>query len=233
MIPWGQNREIITKCKDIDSAIFYVLKTIENNWSRSVLVHQIELNLFDRQGKSINNFDLTLPKPNSDLAKELLKNPYSFEFLNIAEEIKEKELQISLLDNITNFLLELGYGFAFIGKEKLLSVDGNDFFVDLVFYHTKLHCFFIVELKVDSFKPEYAGKLNFYLNVFNDMVKSEEDNPTIGLLLCKKANKLVAKYSLKNINNPIGISQYSLVNELPLTIKNELPSIAEINKLLE
>jgi predicted nuclease of restriction endonuclease-like (RecB) superfamily len=231
MIPWGQNREIITKCKDIDSAIFYIFKTIENSWSRNVLVHQIESNLFERQGKSINNFDLTLPKPKSDLAKEMLKNPYSFEFLNIAEEIKEKELQKSLLDNITNFLLELVYSFAFIGKEKLLSIDGNDYYVDLLFYHTKLHCFFIVELKVDNFKPEYAGKLNFYLNVFNDMVKSEQDNPTIGLLLCKKANKLVAEYSLKNINNPIGISQYSLVNELPQTIKNELPSVEEIQIL--
>lgn len=233
LIPWGQHREIITKCKDIDSALFYIFNTIENSWSRSVLVHHIELKLFERQGKSINNFEMTLPKPESDLANELLKNPYSFEFLNLSKEAKEKDLQNALLDNITKFLMELGYGFAFLGKQKLLTIGGDDFFVDLVFYHTKLHCYFIVELKIDDFKPEYSGKLNFYLNAFNGEVKSPEDKPTIGLLLCKKANKLVAEYSLKNIKNPIGISEYNLMEELPEDFRNELPSIEEIERKLE
>jgi predicted nuclease of restriction endonuclease-like (RecB) superfamily len=233
LIPWGHHIQIITKCKDIDSALFYILNTIENNWSRSVLVHQIELKLFERQGKSINNFAITLPKPESDLANELLKSPYSFEFLNLGKEAKEKDLQNALLDNIAKFLMELGYGFAFLGKQKLLTVGGDDFYVDLVFYHTKLHCYFIVELKIDDFKPEYSGKLNFYLNAFNGEVKSPEDKPTIGLLLCRKANKLVAEYSLNNINNPIGISEYRLMEELPEEVRKELPSIEEIERELE
>lgn len=233
LVPWGHHIQIITKCKDIDSALFYIFNTIENSWSRSVLVHQIELKLFERQGKSINNFEMTLPKPESDLANELLKNPYSFEFLNLSNESKEKDLQNALLDNITKFLMELGYGFAFLGKQKLLTVGSDDFYVDLVFYHTKLHCYFIVELKIDDFKPEYSGKLNFYLNAFNGEVKSQEDKPTIGLLLCKKANKLVAEYSLKNIKNPIGISEYNLVDELPDEVRNELPSIEEIERGME
>ena len=231
-IPWGHHREIITKCKDIDSALFYILNTIENSCSRSALVHQIELKLYERQGKSINNFEITLPKPESDLANELLKSPYSFEFLNLSKEAKEKDLQNALLDNITKFLMELGFGFAFLGKQKLLTVGGDDFYVDLVFYHTKLHCYFVVELKIDDFKPEYSGKLNFYLNAFNAEIKSQEDKPTIGLLLCKKANKLVAEYSLKNINNPIGISEYHLMEELPKEVRKELPSIEDIEREL-
>lgn len=233
LVPWGHHIQIISTCQDLDSALFYILNTIENSWSRSVLVHQIESKLFERQGKSINNFEITLPKPESELANELLKNPYSFEFLNLTKEIKENDLQNALLDNITKFLLELGYGFAFVGKQKLLTIGGSDFYVDLVFYHTKLHCYFIVELKIDEFKPEYSGKLNFYLNAFNGEIKSSKDSPTIGLLLCRKANKLIAEYSLKKINNPIGISEYILNDELPEELLKELPSIEEIERELE
>ena len=233
LVPWGHHIQIISTCQDLDSALFYILSTIENSWSRSVLVHQIESKLFERQGKSINNFEITLPKPESALANELLKNPYSFEFLNLSKEAKENDLQNALLDNITKFLLELGYGFAFVGKQKLLTIGGSDFYVDLVFYHTKLHCYFIVELKIDEFKPEYSGKLNFYLNAFNGEIKSPKDSPTIGLLLCRKANKLIAEYSLKKINNPIGISEYILNDELPEELFKELPSIEEIERELE
>jgi len=233
LVPWGHHIQIISTCQDLDSALFYILNTIENSWSRSVLVHQIESKLFERQGKSINNFEITLPKPESELANELLKNPYSFEFLNLTKESKENDLQNALLDNITKFLLELGYGFAFVGKQKLLTIGGSDFYVDLVFYHTKLHCYFIVELKIDEFKPEYSGKLNFYLNAFNGEIKSPKDSPTIGLLLCRKANKLIAEYSLKKINNPIGISEYILNDELPEELFKELPSIEEIERELE
>jgi len=232
-IPWGHHREILTKCKNVEIALFYILKTIENNWSRNILLHQIDLNLYERQEKSINNFEITLPKPESELANELLKNPYSFEFLNLSKEAKENDLQNALLDNITKFLLELGYGFAFVGKQKLITIGGSDFYVDLVFYHTKLHCYFIVELKIDEFKPEYSGKLNFYLNAFNGEIKSPKDSPTIGLLLCRKANKLIAEYSLKKINNPIGISEYILNDELPEELFKELPSIEEIERELE
>ncbi len=228
LVPWGHHIAIITKCENIHCALFYVLKTIENSWSRSVLVHQIESNLYERQGKSINNFELTLPQPDSDLAHEILKSPYFFEFLNISEKMKEKDLQNALLDNMTKFLMELGYGFAFLGKQKLLTVGDDDFYVDLVFYHTRLHCYFIVELKIDDFKPEYSGKLNFYLNTFNDQIKTVEDKSTIGLLLCKKANKMTAEYSLKNIDNPIGISEYYIPDDLPDGFRHLLPSAEAI-----
>ncbi|TAL68759.1 MAG: DUF1016 domain-containing protein [Bacteroidetes bacterium] len=233
LIPWGHHREIITKCKTIDNALFYDIKTIENNWSRSVLIHQIESKLFERQGKAITNFKLTLSHPQSDLANELLKNPYTLDFLRLSGKSKEKDLENSMLDNISKFLMELGYGFAFLGKQKLLTVGGDDFYVDLVFYHTRLHCYFIVELKIDEFKPEYAGKLNFYLNAFNEQEKSPDDNPTIGLLLCKKSNKIVAEYSLMNINNPIGISNYKLTEKLPNDIRKQLPSVKEIENRIE
>lgn len=233
LVPWGHHIQIITKCQDVDSALFYVLNTIDNNWSRSILVHQIESKLFERKGKAITNFKLTLPQPQSDLANELLKNPYTLDFLRLSGKSKEKDLENSMLDNISKFLMELGYGFAFLGKQKLLTVGGDDFYVDLVFFHTKLHCYFIVELKIDEFKPEYAGKLNFYLNAFNEQVKSPGDNPTIGLLLCKKSNKIVAEYSLMNINNPIGISNYKLTEKLPNDIKKQLPSVKEIENRIE
>ncbi|MBI5325330.1 MAG: DUF1016 domain-containing protein [Ignavibacteriae bacterium] len=233
LVPWGHHIQIITKCQDIDPALFYILNTIENNWSRSILIDQIETKLFERQGKAITNFKLTLPQPQSDLANELLKNPYTLDFIRLSGKSKEKDLESSMLDNISKFLMELGYGFAFLGKQKLLIVGGDDFYVDLVFYHTRLHCYFLVELKVDEFKPEYAGKLNFYLNAFNEQVKSPNDNPTIGLMLCKKSNKIVAEYSLMNINNPIGISNYKLTEKLPMDIKKQLPSVKDIEDRIE
>ena len=232
LVPWGHHIQIISNCKEIETALFYIIKTIENSWSRSVLVHQIELKLYERQGKSINNFRISLPKPDSDLAIEILKNPYTFDFLNLKSKVKETELQNALLENIKEFLMELGYGFAFIGKQKLLSVGGDDFYIDLVFYHTKIHCYLIVELKIDDFKPEYSGKLNFYLNTFDSIIKTDVDKPTIGLLLCKKANRLVAEYSLKNIVSPIGISEYLIPEEIPQDVKKFLPTIEEIEHQL-
>ncbi len=233
LIPWGHNREIITKCKNIEEAIFYVIETIQNNWSRSILIHHIESKLYERQGKALNNFELTLPKPQSDLAKETLKNPYNFDFLTLGKEAEEKDLEDALVKHITNFLLELGAGFAYVGRQYHLEVGGEDFYIDLLFYHLKLRCYVVIELKAVPFKPEFAGKLNFYLSAADDLIKTEHDNPTIGILLCKGKNKVVAEYALRDINKPMGISEYKLTEAIPENLKGSLPSIEELERELE
>lgn len=232
-IPWGHHLQIITKCKDIDEALFYIGQTTQHNWSRSVLVHQMESSLYKRKGKALTNFEYTLPKPQSDLANELLKSPYNFDFLQLGEEASERDLETALTDQLIKFLLELGNGFAFIGRQKLLVVDKEDFFLDLLFYHTQLHCYVVVELKIDNFKPEYAGKLNFYLSAVDAQLKTEDDQPSIGLLLCKKAGKLIVEYSLKNISKPIGVSEYQLTESIPARLKGKLPTIKQIEKELK
>ena len=232
-IPWGHHLQIITKCKNIEEALFYISQTTQHNWSRSILVHQLESGLYKRKGKALTNFEYTLPKPQSDLANELLKNPYNFDFLQLDEEASERDLETALTDHLIKFLLELGTGFAFIGRQQLLVVDKEDFFLDLLFYHTKLHCYVVVELKIDNFKPEYAGKLNFYLSAVDAQLKSKEDQPSIGLLLCKKAGKLIVEYSLKNIGKPIGVSEYQLTESVPGKMKGKLPTIKQIEKELK
>jgi predicted nuclease of restriction endonuclease-like (RecB) superfamily len=232
-IPWGHHLQIITKCKDIKEALFYIEQTTKHNWSRSVLVHQIENGLYKRKGKALTNFEYTLPRPQSDLANELLKNPYNFDFLQLGEAASERDLETALTDHLIKFLLELGSGFAFIGRQQLLVVDKEDFFLDLLFYHTRLHCYVVVELKIDNFKPEYAGKLNFYLSAVDAQLKSKEDQPSIGLLLCKKAGKLIVEYSLKNIGKPIGVSEYQLTESIPGKLKGKLPTIEQIEKELK
>ncbi len=232
-IPWGHHREIITQCKDIKEALFYIQQTTQHNWSRSMLVHQMESGLYKRKGKALTNFEYTLPKPQSDLANELLKNPYNFDFLQLGETASERDLETALTDHLIKFLLELGTGFAFIGRQQLLVVDNEDFFPDLLFYHTKLHCYVVVELKIDNFKPEYAGKLNFYLSAVDAQVKAEEDQPSIGLLLCKKAGKLIVEYSLKSMGKPIGVSEYRLTEAIPGKLKGKLPTIKQIEDELK
>ncbi|OGU12817.1 MAG: hypothetical protein A2X61_11135 [Ignavibacteria bacterium GWB2_35_12] len=228
LIPWGHNIEIIHKCKDIDSALFYVAITIENNWSRSVLVHQIETKLFERQGKIISNFELTLPKPQSDLALQTLKDPYIFDFLSMKDKADEKDIEEQLTSHITKFLLELGTGFAYLGRQYHLEVSGKDYYLDLLFYHLKLRCFIIIELKAVDFKPEFAGKLNFYLSVVDDLLKNENDNSSIGLILCKTKDKITAEYALRGMSQPIGVAEYQLVKAIPDNLKSSLPSIEEI-----
>ena len=232
-IPWGHNLHIITKLKKMDEALFYVQKTVENGWSRSVLVHQIESKLYERSGKAISNFSNTLPNPQSDLANELTKDPYQFDFLTLREKHDERELEDALMEHITKFLLELEQGFAFVGRQYKLDVGGRDFKIDLLFYHLKLYCYVIVELKVVDFEPEFAGKLNFYISAVDGELKSEKDNPTIGILICKSKNSTIVEYSLKNINKPIGVSEYRLSNILPKEFKSSLPSIEEIEAELE
>lgn len=231
-IPWGHHIQIITKCKEIEEALFYIAETTKNNWSRNILVHQVESNLYKRKGKALTNFEYTLPKPQSDLANELLKNPYQFDFLSLGEQASERDVENALAEHLTKFLLELGAGFAYLSRQYQLKVDEQEFFIDLLFYHTQLHCYIVVELKIDDFKPEYAGKLNFYLTAVDEQLKHQKDEPTIGLLLCKKAGKLIVEYSLKNIYKPIGVSEYQLVEALPKQLKGNLPTIEEIENEL-
>ena len=227
-IPWGHNIAIITKCKNIKEALYYVQNTITHNWSRSVLVHQIERNLYKREGKFINNFVLTLPKPQSDIAEQTLKDPYIFDFLSMTKEYDERELENAIVNHVTQFLLELGAGFAYIGKQVALKVGEREFFIDLLFYHIKLHCYVVIELKTVDFEPEHTGKLNFYLKAVDSQLRTEDDKPTIGILICKKKDKVVAEYSLSDIHKPIGVSQYQLTHSLPKKFKSSLPTIGEI-----
>ena len=227
-IPWGHNREIITKVKNRDEALFYAQKTLENGWSRAVLLHQIESFLYQREGKSINNFNQQLPSTQSDLAKSILKDPYNFDFLMLTKKHNEKELEDALMEQITNFLLELGSGFAFVGRQYKLMVGGDEFRIDLLFYHIKLKCYVVVELKTVKFKPEFAGQLNFYVSAIDGEVRESNDNPTIGILICKSKNNTVVEYALNKVDNPIGVSEYQLVSKLPKEFKSSLPSIEEI-----
>jgi predicted nuclease of restriction endonuclease-like (RecB) superfamily len=227
-IPWGHNILIFQKIKNHDEALFYVRKTIENNWSRAVLTHQIESGLYQRDGKAISNFESTLPAPQSDLAIQTLKDPYNFDFLMLRERHDERELENALIDHVTKFLLELGAGFSYVGRQFPMEVGGDEFFIDLLFYHVRLHCYVVVELKTDKFKPEFAGKLNFYVSAVDGELKDEQDNPTIGILICKSKNDTVVEYSLKDVNKPIGVSEYQITKSLPEELKSSLPSIEEI-----
>lgn len=229
-IPWGHNVSIVSKAKSVDEAFFYVNKTIENNWSRAILNHQIELGLYKRKGKAINNFNETLPKPQSDLAVETLKDPYKLDFLTLQEDAQEKDLEEQLVKHITSFLLELGAGFSFVGRQVAIKIEKQDFFIDLLFYHIKLRCYVVVELKSVEFKAEFAGKMNFYLSAVDDLMKAEDEKPTIGLLLCKSKSRIIAEYALRGMSQPIGIAEYELSKAIPENLKSSLPSIEEIEK---
>lgn len=232
-IPWGHNVRILDQVKDADQRRWYIEQTIEHGWSRDVLVHQIESGLYERQGKALTNFKATLPEPQSDLAQQLLKDPYNFEFLTLDKDAKEKELEAGLLEQLRKTLLELGAGFAFVGSQRNLVVGGQDFYIDLLFFHYKLNCFIVVELKVTEFIPEYAGKMAFYLAAVDDLLREEHHNPTIGLLLCKNKNEIVAEYALRNNQSPIGISGYRVNQALPPALEEALPALATIEKELE
>jgi len=233
-IPWGHHRYIIDKCKNVDEALFFVRKIHENNWSRDVLLNFISTDLYDREGKAINNFDLALPDINKDLAKQITKDPYNFDFLSITTDYNEKKLKDALIDNIQSFLLELGEGFAFVGRESRLLIRDTEFFTDLLFYNIKLHAYVVIEVKITKFTPGDLGQLSTYVSSINHLLKGENDNPTLGILICKDKDKIVAEYSLENYNIPLGISSYELNKLLPIELKNSLPSIEELeNKLGE
>lgn len=229
-IPWSHNIAIIEATNSKEERIWYINKTIENGWSHSVLVHQLESGLYNRQAinDKINNFDTILSSAQSELAVQTMKDPYIFDFITFKNDMVEHDIEQALTKNITKLLLELGTGFAFLGNQYHLNVGGDDFYIDLLFYNLNLRCYVVIELKTGEFKPEYAGQINFYLSAVDGILKTDKDNPSIGLLLCKSKNKLVAEYSLKDMNKPIGISEYKVTKQLPEELKKQLPSIEDI-----
>lgn len=231
-LPWGHNLVLLDKLPGPETREWYAAKALEHRWSRNVLVMQIEARLLERSGQAVTNFPATLPAPQSDLARESIKDPYRFDFLGLSEEAQEREIEHALVRHVTEFLLELGAGFAFVGRQVLLDVGGDEFFIDLLFYHLKLRCYMVIELKAGKFKPEHLGQLGFYLTAVDAQVKHPQDGPTIGLLLCKNQNKVVAEYALRNNTQPIGIAEYQLVASLPAELQTSLPSIEQIEREL-
>lgn len=231
-LPWGHNLMLLTKLKDSRLRLAYAQRAVEHGWSRSLLAMHIESRLLEREGQALTNFGARLPAPSSDLARQSLKDPYLFDFLDIGKEADERTIESALVQHVTRFLLELGAGFAFVGKQVQLEVGGDDFSIDLLFYHLKLHCYVVIELKADKFKPEHLGQLSFYLTAIDAQVKSEQDAPTIGLLLCKSKNKVVVEYALRDASAPMGIADYQLVESLPATLQTSLPSIQQIEQEL-
>ncbi|MBD3905571.1 PDDEXK nuclease domain-containing protein [Chryseobacterium sp. Ch-15] len=233
LIPWRHHVEILTKCKNVEEAHFYIKKTIENGWSRAVLLNMISSKLIDTQGKAITNFSKTLPDYESDLIRETLKDPYVFDFITITESYKERELENALVENISKFLIELGSGFAFVGKQVEISVGNQSFFIDLLFYHIKLKRYVVIELKTGHFEPEFAGKLNFYVTAVDKQMRDENDNATVGMIICKDKNEIIAEYSLTDLHKPLGISSYELKKILPENLRSHLPSIEEVENELK
>jgi predicted nuclease of restriction endonuclease-like (RecB) superfamily len=231
-LPWGHNLVLLTKLKTAEQRLVYAQRAIEHGWSRNVLNIHIERRLLEREGQAVSNFALRLPAPASDLAQESLKDPYLFDFLGVGQEAGERAIEEAIVQHITRFLIELGAGFAFVGKQVHLEVGGDDFFIDLLFYHLKLRCYVVVELKAGAFKPEHAGQLGFYLTAVDMQMKTEQDNPTIGLLLCKSKNKVVAEYALRDSNKPIGVAEYQLIESLPKELQTSLPSIEALENAL-
>lgn len=231
IVPWGHHIQIVTKSQSVDEALFYVQQTALHNWKRTVLIYQIESGLFQRKGKAYNNFEITLPKVQSELATELLKNPYNIGFLNLTEEANERDLENAILANLKKFLMEMGVGFSFYGQQFHIKVGEKDYYIDLIFYHTRLHCYFVIELKVTEFEPEHAGKLEFYITAVDEQIKLPEDSPTIGLLLCKTADKIIVEYTLKTKTKPMGVAEYKHV--IPKELRDELPDEEILKQELE
>ena len=234
-ISWGQNIIIFEKCKDDEIKEYYIKNSIEFGWNRNVLMHHIKTNLFDRdkiENKS-NNFEISLPLHLSELAQDIVKSEYNLEFLEVAKDVHERVVENSLIDNIKQFLLELGYGFSFIGNQYKLSLGENEYFIDLLFFHRKLNALIAVELKVGTFKPEYAGKMNFYLNLLNDTVKMPHENPSIGIILCTDKDKLEVEYALQNVVQPMGVSTYTVQDTLPKEWDKSLPTKEELEQKLK
>lgn len=221
------------RCKDIETALFYVQQTVENNWSRTVLDWQIDSNLYKRQGKAISNFTKRLPSPQSDLAQQITKDPYIIDIMGIRQNMEEKEIEAHLDAHISQYLLELGKGFTYYGHQVHLNVGGEDFYIDQLFYNVRLHCYVVVELKTVKFKPEHIGQLNFYVSAVDNQMRTDKDNPTIGLLICKDKNDVVAEYTLRNVDSPIGVSSVKIYDQLTADYKSSLPTIEEIEAQLK
>lgn len=232
-LPWGHNLVLLTKLKDVGQRLDYAALCQQHGWSRNVLVHQIESRLLERQGQAATNFAQTLPTPQSELAQQTLKDPYIFDFLSIGLDAYERDIEQALTQHISQFLLELGAGFAFVGKQVPLEVGGQDFYLDLLFYHLKLRCYLVIELKAGDFNPAHVGQLSFYLSAVDEHFRTEQDAPTIGLLLCKSRNKIIAEYALRDNSKPIGIAEYQIARSLPANLEEQLPSIERIERELQ
>ena len=234
LVPWGHHIHIMAKCDSFDEAIFYINKTVEGNWSRKRMDDEIASNLYASQGTSLNNFSDRLPQPQGNLANEILKDPYRFDFLSMTKGYSEKQLEDALAHNISRFLLELGKGFAYVGRQMELRMpNGQSFFPDMIFYHIKLKCYVVVELKIVDFIPEFAGKLNFYVSAADNLLKGKDDNPSIGLLICKSKDETIVKWSFQDINKPIGVASYELSQLVSQTLSDALPSIEDIENGIE
>lgn len=227
-IPWGHHALLMEKVGDPTARLWYMQQTLTNGWSRNVLLLMIQSEAYRRQGRAVTNFEQRLPAPQSDLARQTLKDPYIFDFLTLEEPFHERELETNLLRELEHFLLELGQGFAFVGRQLRLEVGDSDFYIDLLFYHLKLRCFVVIDLKKGEFKPEYAGKMNFYLGVVDDQLRHPTDAPSIGLILCQDRNHIIAEYALRGVSKPIGISEYELTRALPASLQSALPTVEEI-----
>jgi len=227
-VPWAHHVVLMEKVKDLDQRLWYMQQTLANGWSRNILLAMIQSEAHARQGQAITNFERLLPSPQSDLVQQTLKDPYIFDFLTLQEPFHERELETNLLHQLERFLLELGQGFAFVGRQYYLKVGDREFYMDLLFYHLKLRCFVVIDLKKGEFKPEYAGKMNFYLSVVDDQLRHEADAPSIGLILCQDRNHIVAEYALRGVDKPIGISEYELTRALPVNLRSALPTVEEI-----
>lgn len=231
-LPWFHLCTLLDKLKTREERDWYLAQTVKHNWSRNILGMQIETRLLERSGKAVTNFEFSLPKPQSDLARQSLKDPYRFDFLGLTDKAQEREIENALVKHVTEFLLELGAGFAFVGRQVLLDVGGDEFFIDLLFYHLKLRCYVVIELKAGKFKPEHLGQLGFYLTAVDAQIKHPQDGPTIGLLLCRSQNKVVAEYALRNNAQPLGVAEYQLLESLPAELQTSLPSIEQIEREL-
>ncbi|HVI46357.1 MAG TPA: PDDEXK nuclease domain-containing protein [Chitinophaga sp.] len=231
-LPWSYQRLLISKIKDLETVVLYAKATHKNGWSRNQLEINIKHNYHLRQGKADHNFDSTLPKPQSDLAAETIKDPYHFDFLGLEENAQEREIELALTQKITHFMLELGKGFAFVGRQYKLEISDSDYFLDLLFYHLHLRCFVVIELKAGKFLPEYAGKLNFYLSAVDSKLKHITDSPSIGIILCRLKDKIEVEYALRDLNKPIGISSFELSEIIPDDLKTQLPTIEEMEREL-
>ena len=232
-VPWGHHAELMAKVKDLPTRRWYMQAAVQNGWSRNILVMQIESAAHHRQGRTTSNFSSRLPEPDSDLVQQTLKDPYLFDFLTLEPGFHERELETGLVAHLEKFLLELGQGFAFVGRQYHLDIGEQDFYIDLLFYHLKLRCYVVIDLKRGDFKPEYAGKMNFYCSVVDDKLRHETDQPTIGLILCQQPNRVLAEYALRGVDKPIGVSSYELTRALPRSFESSLPSIEDIERELE
>ncbi len=232
-LPWGHNLRVLDRIKDRPTREWYLRSALQHGWSQNVLVHMIASRLHEREGKAISNFNRTLPPEGSDMAEQILRDPYNFDFLTLSADFKERELERGLLIHLRDLLLELGRGFAFVGSQVPLVVGDETFYIDLLFYHVRLHAYFVIELKTGKFKPEYAGKLSFYLSAVDDLIRTLPDGPTLGLLLCEGRNGAVVEYALRDVAKPIGVSTYRVTRELPVPLQEDLPSIEDLEGVVE